>query len=489
MDVKRTVPVGGESSGVVGVACFEDHVYVVCARSKLVHVLAGPESNDGPNNFEVSFTMKVEKGKTLETSSERTEQVDDRIDSENCQATCEDLQSGHWRARNGMAEERVKGGVKKGIHGAKVVDRGADKRKLDKGDDIVVTGEDGLADVGKHGDDSRQKEVEENAKNEVRKKAEQVKCKENPEKGKGMGAGGRDEVHENNNRKEPVPQTTGGSKRRRGKRSKKKDNEADEQKDKKAAEQKAEVTYSMIDPQDMVCSDICRSIFISDRSCRCLWQIQLLMPLSADQQMPGREISQIVWVSETGWPQKMSTTPSQDLLVVCRRADRYNLAICRPWEGAVDRPIALPTKIIYVWHAVQTWNGNFVISHLNRTILDGPPVRLISELSVEDGNGNIIRTFDPTLEDSIDLTRWRPYHLAIDHTSDRLFITDSSGRCRVLALDSDLTQIRILLDRDAHQLHQPERLCFIPNKKQLYVGQTDWTRSSCPSSVVIYNSS
>ena len=205
-------------------------------------------------------------------------------------------------------------------------------------------------------------------------------------------------------------------------------------------------------PRDVSASKTSRSIFISDHGDRCLWKVQ----------MPGGKISRC---RMDGTPRSISITSSDELIVVQQHGDRWSLDIFSCSDGTGTRSIALSTRIERVMHAVQSLNGNIIISHSTKKF---PDVYQICEMSI-DGR-NFIRTFDPRLVHSMNLLNWLPYHLAFDDDG-HLFVADW-GSDRIYLLSSQLTDPQILSKNYENLLEGPHRLCYIREKQQLIVGQT-----------------
>ena len=116
-------------------------------------------------------------------------------------------------------------------------------------------------------------------------------------------------------------------------------------------EEKTIEVEDMTIPTDLVSSKVDRAIFISDIHDEnpCLWRIQ----------MPDRIIRRY---EIDGLPWKLSITPSDDLLVLAERRDRYYLDIYRSSDVTQLQSILMPTEIKEMYHAVQTTNGNFFIA-------------------------------------------------------------------------------------------------------------------------------
>ena len=215
-------------------------------------------------------------------------------------------------------------------------------------------------------------------------------------------------------------------------------------------------------PFDMVASKVNRAIFIcdqggtgkeDDKESGCIWMIQI----------PDRKI---IRCDIDGRPWGLSITPSNELLVTSHSDNSNILNSYKLLEVEWLKTIHMPTEINGVLHAVQTSNGNFIITCDNTNFLD---MVVISELSM-DGT-HINRTFDPRSINSILLKTWGPVHLAIDE-DENIFVADSSeDGHRVFQLNSRLNRIEMELNHDRHQIDRSFRLCYVQEKHILIVGQ------------------
>ena len=122
-------------------------------------------------------------------------------------------------------------------------------------------------------------------------------------------------------------------------------------------------------------------------------------------------------------------------------------------------------------HAVLSSQGKIIISYQKGYASNR--IFYIGELTPD---GKIKKEFDFHSIETIGLNDFRPWHayyLAIDD-NDNLFGIDVGGG-RVFLLDSQWNAGQILLqpkrnnESSLHELGFPNRLCFIPEKKQLIV--------------------
>jgi hypothetical protein len=205
-------------------------------------------------------------------------------------------------------------------------------------------------------------------------------------------------------------------------------------------------------PWDMSASKVSRSMFISDQGDRCLWRIQ----------MPGGGISR--WAIE-GKPFTLSITSYDALVVVVQRGDRYVLDIFDCLEVRLTQSILMSEEIREVLHAVQSSIGNIIISCSTKHI---PDVYQISELSTD--GSNVIRNFSPGSFGLPNIDNWKPGYISIG--VDGHLIVSDWRHDRVYLLSSHFTDLQIFVYENQQLLYGSRRLCYVPEKQQLIVGQT-----------------
>ena len=230
----------------------------------------------------------------------------------------------------------------------------------------------------------------------------------------------------------------------------------------------------MTDPWDISASKVSRTIFISDNDNRCLWKFHTSNKTVSRWEMDGR-------------PETLSITPSDELLVVVDREDHHDLIIFRCLDVNRAQSIPLPSDVKKIAHAVQSTDMTIFISYSTK---DFPDVFQISELSRDRlrfvrsfspqlvrliNAATIIRSFNPRSVGWMNMTNWRPSHLAFDEEGN-LFVADYI-RHRVYWLNSQLTDLRVILNTYKHNLYAPHRLCYFKTRKrhQLIVGQEGLT--------------
>ena len=203
----------------------------------------------------------------------------------------------------------------------------------------------------------------------------------------------------------------------------------------------------MKQPFNMASSQMARAVFICDADDNnpCLWRIQ----------MPDRIIRQC---RIDGYPVGLSITPSDDLLVLVERRDRYHLDIYRSSDVSRLQSILMPRDIQEIYHAVQIANGNFVIACYYPNFAD----RLVASELSNDGI-QFIRKFGPK---SIPLNTWKQCHIVIGEDGKFFIAGYSTDGHRVFQLEYSIesdrngtepwsspdrsTHMPVLCSREAH---------------------------------------
>ena len=207
----------------------------------------------------------------------------------------------------------------------------------------------------------------------------------------------------------------------------------------------------MADPWDISASQVSRTIFISDNDNRCLWKVHVPDGTLSRWEMDGR-------------PETLSITPSDELLVVVDREDHHDLIIFGCLDVNRSESIQLPSDVKKIAHAVQSTNGNILMSYSTE---DSPDVFLISELS---SNGrNFIRTYDHRF--GIWKRNWQPGHLSLN-VDGNVFVADLRQK-RIYMMNAQLTDLQILLKayKQCQEQFSPWRLCYAQEKQELIIGQ------------------
>ena len=207
-------------------------------------------------------------------------------------------------------------------------------------------------------------------------------------------------------------------------------------------------------PEDMTSCAACRSVFISDYSDnKCIWKIRI------SDKKTGR-------IEVHGKPSRMSTTTSDELLVIVRGDTTAFLEIFKSSDGShlklvnFSDEIQVSPKITIM--AVKTPKGCFSILHKTpMSDNSGSHRYFINETGYD---GEVTKTFDLTANVPLSKQDILGSHMAEDGYG-RVFVADSNNS-RVLILNSSLTQCKTLVS-----VADPYRLCYVKDKQLLIVGQ------------------
>ena len=216
-------------------------------------------------------------------------------------------------------------------------------------------------------------------------------------------------------------------------------------------------------PVDIAACKTSQSLFISDYDEKCLWKVPI----------PDKHLISDLQLSDA--PSKMSIASSSgELLLLSKNTTEENvdiwfIDIYRTLDVVNLRRILLPKELKNPQHLIQTSTGHFVICY-EMEIPENWHVPLISKLSRD---GDVLHTFNSSLDHPVNLN-W-PFHLTIDEI-DRIFVADHMNH-RVIIFDSHLKHAQIVLT-DRHRINLPKRLCYIPEKRVLIVGQRSDTLTS-----------
>lgn len=102
------------------------------------------------------------------------------------------------------------------------------------------------------------------------------------------------------------------------------------------------------------------------------------------------------------------------------------------------------------WHAVKLTSGHFVVSY-------GYEADDVHGVCVVDAVGKVLKSFGGK-RGSGDGQLSQPINLAVD--GDGFVIVADLNNSRVILLDSDLQFRRVILSKEKHGLHNPERICL-----------------------------
>ena len=216
---------------------------------------------------------------------------------------------------------------------------------------------------------------------------------------------------------------------------------------------------------DMTSLNETKELFISDWQTKSIWKIDI----------PSKTLSS--WTVD-GRPMKMSFNASKELLVLVTRAkkkskrapnplsqSRHSLDIFNVTSSKRLHSVPLPEVIVDPMRAVQLGNGNFFLIHR----LDGSSeVWNVSEVSVD---GRLVSICSPIVDS---LALQLSEHVSVDGNGG-IFVTDYHNE-RIIHLDSSLTngETVICSKTGEKNISSPSRVCYLPDKKILIVGQ--WTR-------------
>ena len=239
----------------------------------------------------------------------------------------------------------------------------------------------------------------------------------------------------------------------------------------------------MKDPHDMATYPKNSIIIISELENKKQWRIKLSMKDSEGYALDGEPKSCVI----DGEPRRISVTPKGFLLVVVKREINYSMEFYSfLTEGPVSSfSLSMPTDAEAVWHAVELPNGNFIVSYQYKD-------SSVSLNEVSSDGKTQLRTL-PSIESITPYTSWNPLHLAIDEHG-QVLIADyervDTGY-RVFITNSTLTTMQVLLANDGEiqigedRINRATRLCYLPNKHRLLVGQ--WAVKGCAATVSVFD--
>ena len=224
------------------------------------------------------------------------------------------------------------------------------------------------------------------------------------------------------------------------------------------------------DPYDMHISESRKEIIIGEYQHKKIWKISLPNKHTSVHPIDVR-------------PRGMSLTSSDELLVAVWKdhpPTRYFLDIYALDDVTRRERMSPPSGVARIDHAVKSLYGSYIVSHARKDA-----VYVISEMSRFGENLMINRTFVPPEE----LETWFPFHMTTDEDG-RIFICDYSpmGK-RVFVIYPGMTRMEVLLNAEQHQVAMPARICYLPKKHQLLLGQgrSSSDSSGYPSSVAIFD--
>jgi len=160
-------------------------------------------------------------------------------------------------------------------------------------------------------------------------------------------------------------------------------------------------------------------------------------------------------------PLGLSVNAAHNVLVTCRYVRKIKEFSS---HGDLLRELTLPGDVINPWHAIQTRNGQFIVSHGDRD----DAVHRVCKISV-DGRDIVQSHGGPPGSDigQYDV----PAQLAVDN-NDFVFVVDINNR-RVTLLSPTLDYVRQVVSRD--KLNGcPVRLYLDTQRRRLYVTDNEW---------------
>ena len=178
-------------------------------------------------------------------------------------------------------------------------------------------------------------------------------------------------------------------------------------------------------PDDMTSCSATKCLFISDYSGnKCIFKVQ----------MPDKTITRY---PVNGKPSKISTTANDELVTIVRGDTSAFLEIYQTSTGKFLKKVNFPIEMKLPIKAFKLPTGSLVVLYGGDKLPDKTQRRyMISETS---DDGQIIRTFDFSTNDTTSDLIPMPSHLAVDENG-KMFVADSD-HARILVIDSDLTAV------------------------------------------------
>jgi len=209
------------------------------------------------------------------------------------------------------------------------------------------------------------------------------------------------------------------------------------------------VVTGLVRARDIAACELTSRLYVADNY-ECVWRV------SSD----GVDIQRwLTWSpSDRFEPCTLSVTSSRLLVSsLGRRLRQFDAA-----GGGELRRVGLP-DYMETYHAVESPTATFIVAHNNTQLKQWQ----VSEVSTE---GQVLRQFSGLLG-------W-PRHIAVGRQGN-IFVADSAYGTRdwafgrILLLDAQLSQRRVIID--ARQLNgkPPHRLCYTEQSGQLLVGLSD----------------
>ena len=196
----------------------------------------------------------------------------------------------------------------------------------------------------------------------------------------------------------------------------------------------------------MAASVSTRSIFFSDPFERCIWKLQI--PQNKMKRIPVRHM-----------PFWLSVGQDEELFVVMAYKDTKSIYIYRLADVSLVKFILPPKDISNVTCIAQSPNRDIVITH--STFAN----RYDYFISILSTDGEMIRTFNPGLHESL-RESWWPHSFAIADTGDVFVVDPIYGR--ISMLNSQLTDFQII---SCYGIQSPSLIIYIKEKQQLLISE------------------
>ena len=160
-------------------------------------------------------------------------------------------------------------------------------------------------------------------------------------------------------------------------------------------------------------------------------------------------------------PWSISVNAAHNVLVTCDFVHKIKEFSS---HGNLLRELTLPGDVIYPWHAIQTRNGEFIVSHGRYD----NAVHRVCKISA-DGR-DVIKSHGG--QRGPDIGRYnRPRHLAVDD-NEFVFVADEFNH-RVTLLSPTLEYVRQVVSPDDLKWW-PNSLCLDIHRRRLYVADSDY---------------
>jgi len=172
-------------------------------------------------------------------------------------------------------------------------------------------------------------------------------------------------------------------------------------------------------------------------------------------------------------PRGISVNAAHNVLVTCPRVRKIKEFSS---HGDLLRELTLPDYVVSPHHAIQSRNGDFIVSHGDYH----DPVHRVCKISA---NGHIIQSHGGQRGSDIG-QYYVPVHLAVDN-NEFVLVADVINR-RVTLLSPTLGYVSQVVSRDDLKW-RPDRLC-LDIHRHLYVADNEWKAGKyTPGRVVVFS--